>query len=150
MIKKARRKVVATRRKRPAAAKKPVLLPKPVEIKLPYGKLTLTHAVVKDFSCLFPVKKPKTITIENGVCTPFSQHLKRKVPPDRVVWYNKDQRDYTLAFVDWPFKEAKQEIAVPAGGYSKTFAVWVGQTDGDYKYNIIGGPPGGPDIVVDP
>jgi len=148
------------RARKPAAVKKAALAVKPgipkaavtgfKVLKFPYGTIQIQKDILIDLSCLFPVRPVKIIVIKDGQAVPEKMKLHHGYLPDRVMWFNKDKKGYTLEFADWPFNGPKGSICVPAGGYSGVFTVLASEPTGAHSYDIVGGPPGGPEIEVVP
>jgi hypothetical protein len=75
--------------------------------------------------------------------------------PDRICFCNKTDRGRTVTFDLWPFAEPPHAINIPPGKCSPCLTIYSGQPLGGYSYSVApaldpGGPPGEPDIVVDP
>jgi hypothetical protein len=107
-----------------------------------------------------PKKRPKAppcLTIElveDAKPDPKEAHASRS-ESGQIRFHNATKRGRTVTFDLWPFVEPPHSIYIKAHKYSPCLTIYAGQPLGGYTYNVLpaldpGGPPGGPEVVVDP
>ena len=92
--------------------------------------------------------------IEGMKPQPTELHASRSTP-DRVRFYNRTNRGRTVTFTLWPFSEPPTPIMIKKHKRSPCFTIETSQPLGGYSYSVTpaldpGGPPGDPDVTVDP
>jgi hypothetical protein len=85
---------------------------------------------------------------------PAEAHASRSVP-EQICFHNATKRGRTIHFDLWPFVEPPHDIYIKAHKTSPCLTIYPEQPLGGYAYSVSpaldpGGPPGDPEVVVDP
>lgn len=95
-----------------------------------------------------------TIDLVDGMKPdPKEAHVSRSAG-GQVRFCNRTKRGRTVHFDLWPFVEAPHDIQIKPHKCSPCLTIYADQPLGGYPYTVTpaldpGGPPGGPEIVVD-